>query len=68
MAKKEDGDTYVGIAGAVGGTTCGMIALIVLFAREYAWAVIPVAAIMAFMGIVLGAFAHQKVLVTKKKK
>ena len=60
MAKKSDDDAFVGIAAVVGGTTCGMIALIVIFVGESAWVAAPVALAMATMGIGLGYFRMKK--------
>lgn len=57
MAEK---NPYVGIAGAVGGTTIAMIALIVIFANEHAVVIAPVVFCMALMGILLGFFASRK--------
>ncbi|MFW6230454.1 MAG: hypothetical protein ACOC32_00325 [Nanoarchaeota archaeon] len=59
MAKEKD-DPFVGIAAVVGGTTIGMIALIVIFASQYAWVIGPVVLAMALMGIGLGYFRAKK--------
>lgn len=56
MAKKRSDDEFAGIAAVVGGTTTGMIALIVIFANHAAWIIAPVVAAMALMGIGLGYF------------
>ena len=51
---------YTGIAGAIGGTTIVMIALIVIFAPAYAWISIFIVVAMVILGIALGAFASKK--------
>lgn len=57
---KEDKNPYPGIAGAIGGTTIAMIALIVIFASQYAWVTVPIIAFMSLLGIMLGYFASKK--------
>lgn len=57
---KEEKNPLVGIAGAIGGTTIVMIALIVIFAGHSAWVIAPVVAFMSVMGMVLGYFAGRK--------
>ena len=62
MARKEkcDKNPLVGIAGAIGGTAIGMIALLVIFAPDYAWTSIFVVMFMAILGIFLGHYATKK--------
>ena len=64
MAEKND--PFVGIAGAVGGTLLVMVLFVVLFAKESAWILAPIASAMAIMGIGLGYFAT--ISKSKKKK
>ncbi len=59
MEKKEE-NPYVGIAGAVGGLTVAMVAIIAIFANQNIWVVAPVVASMSLLGILLGYFASKK--------
>jgi hypothetical protein len=56
MAKKKSDEEYVGIAGAIGGTTTGMVALVVIFASSHAWVIAPIVGSMALLGIGLAFF------------
>ena len=53
-------DPFVGIAGTCGGIMIPLIAIILIFAKDEAWVIVPVAASMAVMGIFLGYFASKK--------
>lgn len=62
MARNKDcceKDTFVGIAGAIGGTFLVMVLFVVLFAEEQSWVLAPIAGAMAIMGIGLGYYAGQ---------
>ena len=51
---------FVGIAGAIGGVTVAMVALIVIFSPGSAWVIAPIVFCMAVLGITLGYFASKK--------
>lgn len=54
MDKKEKiEDPKVALAGTIGAFTVGLAALIVIFARNYAWIIIFTTLIMCFFGIAL---------------
>lgn len=54
MEKKEKiEDPRVALAGTIGAFTVGLAALIVIFARNYAWIIIFTTLIMCFFGIAL---------------
>ena len=57
---KGDKNPQVGIAGAIGGTTIVMIALVVIFANVHAWVIAPIVGFMALLGIFLGYSASKK--------
>ncbi|MFH1510843.1 MAG: phosphatase PAP2 family protein, partial [Candidatus Woesearchaeota archaeon] len=60
MQPKQGKSPYPGIAGAVGGTTIAMIALVVVFASSQAWVILPIVLFMSLLGIMLGYFASKK--------
>ncbi|MBL7106659.1 MAG: hypothetical protein ISS77_03515 [Phycisphaerae bacterium] len=50
----------VGIAAVCGGIMVPIAALVLIFASNQAWILVPVAGAMAVMGIFLGYFASKK--------
>ena len=60
MAKKEDKDTFVGIAGSIGGISIVIVLFVMLFNSTQAWILAPVIGSLALMGIFLGYFASKK--------
>lgn len=57
MAEK---NSFVGIAPALGGVFIPIVLFVVLFAKEQAWVLAPIAIAFAIMGIFLGYFASKK--------
>ncbi len=55
----EEQNPFVAIAGAVAGITMVMLLFVVIFAKEQAWVMMPIAGAMTFMGIMLGYFASK---------
>ena len=50
---------YVGIAGVIGGITIAMIAMILIFAENDEWIIVPVVLFMSLFGTMLGYFASK---------
>lgn len=50
----------VAIAAVCGGIMIPIIAVVLIFAKEQAWILIPIAISIAVMGIFLGHFASKK--------
>lgn len=57
---KDQQNPYIAIAGTIGALTIGMIAVVLIFARDAAWTVAIIAPCMAFLGVMLGYFASKK--------
>ncbi len=64
MAKKEEyrreGSPFVGIGASLGGISIAIVALFLIFAKEYSAFTIPIVGFLALMGIFLGFFAYKK--------
>ncbi len=64
MAKKKDNccdkNPFVGIAGAIGGILIAIVAIFLIFAKEWSGILVPIAISMCVMGIFLGYFATKK--------
>jgi len=58
MSSKEN--PFVAIAGVCGGILIPLVAIILIFAKESAWLIAPIAASMAVMGIFLGYFESKR--------
>ena len=50
----------VGVAGVCGGVMIVVVWIVVVFAKESAWVLAPIAGAIAVMGIFLGCFASKK--------
>ncbi|MHC4159251.1 MAG: hypothetical protein ACYSSO_09255 [Planctomycetota bacterium] len=50
----------VAIAGVCGGIMVAITAVVLIFAEEQAWVLIPIAIAIAVMGIFLGYFTSKK--------
>ena len=50
----------VAIAGVCGGIMVPIVAVVLVFAKDQAWVLAPVAIAIAVMGIFLGYFASKK--------
>ncbi len=59
MKEKDELKDFSGIAGAIGGTTIGMIAVISLWASYHAWVIVPVVGFMTLLGISLGYMQYK---------
>ena len=57
---KEEKSDYVGIAGTVGAFSVALVALIVIFAKEWAWTIPLVVFCMCLLGIILGYYAKKQ--------
>ncbi|HUW18022.1 MAG TPA: hypothetical protein VMW16_01820 [Sedimentisphaerales bacterium] len=55
-----DKDPIIAIAGICGGVMIPIAAVVLIFAREQAWVLIPIAIAISVMGIFLGYFASKK--------
>jgi len=69
MDKKEKiEDPRVALAGTIGAFTVGLAALIVIFARNYAWIIIFTTLTMCFFGIALSRNSECCEIKKEKKK
>ncbi|MFP4117603.1 MAG: hypothetical protein ACLFTR_01640 [Candidatus Woesearchaeota archaeon] len=68
MPRKDESKDFSGIAGAIGGTTIGMIAVIVIWASYAAWIIIPVVGFMTLLGISLGYMQYKSIIYEEKTK
>ncbi len=63
MAKKKEcceKNQFVGIAGTIGGIMVAIVAIFLIFAKEWSWVLTPITISMCVMGVFLGYFAYKK--------
>ena len=58
--EEDGGGPYTTIAAVVGGIALAMVALVVLFADQSAWIILPMVGFMAVLGVGLGYFASRE--------
>ncbi|MEI8364427.1 MAG: hypothetical protein WCF78_03140 [archaeon] len=64
MGKQENKNVNVQIAGRIGASLVALVAINLIFAKDYAWVSIFIVLIMVIFGIILASFENKK----KKEK
>ncbi len=60
MGKQENKNVNVQIAGRIGASLVALVAINLIFAKDYAWVSIFIVLIMVIFGIILACFENKK--------